>query len=240
MSVRDSTIRRLDRRDGLILVLATIAAILGVTVVPEPAPPPIPPPIPGILIQPPPDFIPMGTTVTVEGGTEWVPYQPDEWIAQAMGYLVWSIDISVPFLTAWTAALWIIRIRRPRPPWRRLIRQPGPAACSVRLLVLAVVFAANLIRWAVFRDWTATGPASMAPGMVPSPFWSLRDGWFTIRAAIIEGSGAIPQAVAAPWLIMALGRWWRPEKSGIDRLGRALGAAWLLVAAADYLDLFLP
>jgi hypothetical protein len=38
--------------------------------------------------------------------------------------------------------------------------------------------------------------------------------------------------VAAAWLIMALGGWWRPERSTIDRIGRALGFAWIAIMVA--------
>ncbi len=37
-------------------------------------------------------------------------------------------------------------------------------------------------------------------------------------------------AVAAVWLVLALSGRWSPEKSWIDRLGRILGATWLLIS----------
>ena len=38
--------------------------------------------------------------------------------------------------------------------------------------------------------------------------------------------------VALAWLIMALGGWWRPERSWIDRLGEVLGASWIVMMLA--------
>jgi hypothetical protein len=45
-------------------------------------------------------------------------------------------------------------------------------------------------------------------------------------------------AVAAVWLFAALAGCWRPEKTWVDRTGRALGAFWLLVAAAYWLSVW--
>ena len=36
-------------------------------------------------------------------------------------------------------------------------------------------------------------------------------------------------AIAACWLVLIVGRRWRPEPSWIDRCGRALGAYWILL-----------
>ncbi len=36
-------------------------------------------------------------------------------------------------------------------------------------------------------------------------------------------------AVAASWLVLIVGRRWRPEPSWIDRCGRAVGAYWIML-----------
>ena len=38
-------------------------------------------------------------------------------------------------------------------------------------------------------------------------------------------------AVAAVWLVLVVSGRWRPEKSWIDRLGRALGVIWVMITA---------
>jgi hypothetical protein len=35
---------------------------------------------------------------------------------------------------------------------------------------------------------------------------------------------------------MALGGWWRPERSAIDRLGKVLGIAWIAVMTAGLIE----
>jgi hypothetical protein len=61
------------------------------------------------------------------------------YIAQCANQLVF------PFLTAWTFAFLVMRLRQPRPPLRRLARQPGMAACSAASLVLIVALSAIVI-----------------------------------------------------------------------------------------------
>src|SRR4051812_19498464 len=41
----------------------------------------------------------------------------------------------LPCGLAWTLAVLVLRLRHPRPPWRRLVRQPGAIACATCVLV---------------------------------------------------------------------------------------------------------
>ncbi len=43
-----------------------------------------------------------------------------------------------PLLAAWTVALLLARLGRPRPHLRRVLRQPGAVACAVATLTMAV------------------------------------------------------------------------------------------------------
>jgi len=45
-------------------------------------------------------------------------------------YVLSGIEAAFPFLMTWTFALVILGLRQPRPRIRRLVRQPGIAACS--------------------------------------------------------------------------------------------------------------
>ncbi len=216
-----SPIRKLDRRDGLIFMLSPMVAVLGVVLVPTPRLPISAYNVGGLLPDGILDQVPAGVSVSTTIDTS----------LNAMARLV-------PFLTAWTAALWMIRMRRPRAPWRRMISQPGLAACSVGLLVLAVVLATHLVRWAAIWGWEAIVPSP--PGSWSfSPESPLKDAWSTIYFGFAEGRTRIAEAVAATWLVMLLGGWWRPEKSGIDRLGRALGAGWIVLMIAGFAESFL-
>ena len=240
MQPTNSTTRRLDRWDGLILAAAT-AAMLGLFLLPEPGPaaipapvmppPVLPPPIVPVPGEPAPVAIPVASNSAMVLVSEEVRKAP-----QTLESLGIVIDVSILFLTGWTAAIWIIRMRRPRARWRRLIRQPGLAASSVGLVVFAVVLAGHFIRWAAVWGWTLIQPAR-ATAPAPSGNFTLllpsrtllQDALFSIESGLDQGWIAMGWAVAATWLIMALGGWWRPEKSAIDRMGRALGMAWIAV-----------
>jgi hypothetical protein len=56
------------------------------------------------------------------------------WIEGVWGCLV----LASPFVTAWTLAILGLRLRRPRPRWSRLVRQPGLAAGLMAAFVLVV------------------------------------------------------------------------------------------------------
>ena len=138
-----------------------------------------------------------------------------------------------PYLMAWTLAILILGLRRPV-HFGAVFRQPGIAACGGATLILAVQLSVILLRWAVEWSWVAAVDAWASHRVVSlgaAPAVALQDLWLSIRAGFIE-SACAGHAIAGAWLIMALGGWWRPERSAVDRLGRALGAAWIAVMAA--------
>lgn len=114
---------------------------------------------------------------------------------------VWyGLQILEAFLMGMTPAYFIIRLRRPHPTARALIRQPGTMAA------LAMVF--GLFWGTGFLLW-------VFPGRVDS---------FT--AAPI----AVGAAVAISWIILALSRRWEAEPGWLDGAGRFLGATAIGVA----------
>ncbi len=116
--------------------------------------------------------------------------------------------LPVPVGAAWTVALIPLRLRRPRPPWRRLARQPGLAAASAATLALAPL--GLVLAWA----WTVKGLAAFFAGDLELPLF-------------LFGPTLVGAAVLGSWSTLVLGRRWRAERSWIDRLGRALGVYWI-------------
>jgi hypothetical protein len=101
-------------------------------------------------------------------------------------------SLVVPPLATLTVAVLVMRLRRPRPPLRKLVRLQGTAACLMALssaIFLPLVDAS--------RDRTPL---------------------------IVAGAWA--------WLGLKETGFWRPEPTWIDRLGRALGWAWIIVPLA--------
>lgn len=109
------------------------------------------------------------------------------------------------FLAPLSFAIVAIRLRRPRPPFRRLARQPGFAAClaaSAACVVVAILL--GILR--------VTSPKDDAVG-----FWMM-------------ASYFIPFAVLGAWVTLAAaGRWRRPAPGGVERLGWLIGWAWLAI-----------
>jgi hypothetical protein len=120
----------------------------------------------------------------------------------------------LPFLMTLTTAALFIRLRRPRPRWRRLARQPGMAACCAAVVPIAFV---------------SIGFAGLKWQLEPNATLWCGD-W---RAdPLFGGCGYLAGVwVLTTWLVLALGRRWRAERSAIDRLGRIVGVAWLAVLA---------
>lgn len=125
----------------------------------------------------------------------------------------------------WTIVLPLLRLRRPRPSWPRLVRQPGLTAC------LAATAGMGL-------GALATGAAYGLGWMLDG---SVRLAWFVwlnrfLREMIIPSAGT---AVASVWAVQAISGRWRPVPDAIDRFGRALGALWLLAGLAWALRQFI-
>jgi len=124
-----------------------------------------------------------------------------------------------PFLLAWTLTVLVLRFRRPRPPRRVLMRQPGfVAGCAVTL-------ATALTFWPLLVGLLAGIPTVDIRTRLPSRFW----------AELGTGDGAaeaIGLAVVTAWLTLILTRGWHPEPTWIDRLGRILGVCWIVLFLA--------
>ncbi len=122
------------------------------------------------------------------------------------------VVLSPPVAVAWTVAAIPLRLRRPRPPWRRLGRQPGwVAACSAvpGMAVLALGVGVNVLGWG--------GSVFYLDDIEMSLF---------VLAPSLAGA-----TVLGAWMALVLGRRWRAEASWLDRLGRALGVYWLAMGA---------
>jgi hypothetical protein len=115
----------------------------------------------------------------------------------------------------WTVALFVLRLRRPRPPLRLLTRQPGFVACGAVTL------------WLAFKTlWLGLTVGTPQP-------WYFYQVYLGNRAATIP-SWAAP-AVAGAWLLLASSGRWRPVPTWFDRTGRVLGTSWITLDALNAL-----
>ena len=119
---------------------------------------------------------------------------------------------SISEIIAWlflpmTPALIAVRLRKPRPRWRRAIRQPGLQAN----LVICLATASGLLgsRWGDKPEWS---------------------GLLTVIG--VGQVDLVGPMLIAGWVLTALSGARRPEPSTIDRLGRAAGWAWIVLWTA--------
>jgi hypothetical protein len=138
------------------------------------------------------------------------------------------LSLVMPHIAAATMALVAIRMRRPRPPLRRLLRAPGAVACTVASAAIVLI-----VIWAVSA--TAAGRAimfSQAVRRLPNNGGRGSGGTldpFEGRLFVVYGD-QVGFAVAGAWLSLMLAGRWRPERTWLDRLGRAVGWSWLGLA----------
>ncbi len=132
------------------------------------------------------------------------------------------VSAALPYLIALTPAVLLMRIRCPRPRWRRVMRQPGMAACSAAMVPIVVA----LLRLQC-RGW---------PLATSTPF-GMEKIWDPLYWDCAFDAGLW---VVAAWLALALSGRRRSEPSGIDRLGRLVGAGWLMVLAVRLLGMAHP
>lgn len=150
-------------------------------------------------------------TASIHHGLSMQPAN-SRWSTVYLGSWVDILCLGKPSQYAWAATLGLVacRWRRPRPPARRLLRQPGAVAC------LAVV-AATPLGFALY--WAQVGLHVADPD---SPLF-LRNNLAWDAAA----RWAAP-AVVGSWVALALGGRWSPERSWLDRAGRILGCFWMI------------
>lgn len=124
----------------------------------------------------------------------------------------WAAEL--PCLAAWTVAALALRLRRPRPAFRLLMRQPGAVASLVVVLLVALVGAFGAV--AVGVKWGLNSYGVQTGGNIP------------ISLLILFGLLVAVSGVVGAWLGLAFSSRRRTEPGWIDLLGRALGTLWVV------------
>ena len=138
---------------------------------------------------------------------------PSPWRVHWRGWL----QAPVPVLASVAVATLICRLIPPRPPLRRLARQPGTTALvliTLIVLLVGVILGLGVIL-APYFDPGRLGPTSTSYPVRLS----------TLSYQIFNAG----KMVAVFWIWQAAARLWRPERSWIDRIGRALGIALIVL-----------
>lgn len=130
---------------------------------------------------------------------------------------------TMPVGMCMTVAVLAMRLIRPRPPFRRLVRQPGTTA-SVAFVFSLLLGLLQSVTGALTLDHIAD-----ILDLLFFMFKPVNNTDFSCIVGFCQclgflGSGRV---VAVAWLVLALTRSWRPEPSWIDRAGRVLGCYWI-------------
>jgi hypothetical protein len=143
--------------------------------------------------------------------------------------IVTCSDITVfliPLVGPWTVLLILLRMRSPRPGWRRICRQPGMTAC------LAALF-----------GWCWSGLAlilALDVGYVARPGRSPSAVEWGQKYLADEVFMYVGLAVAAVWFVQFFSGQWRRSADWIDLMGRLVGICWIVVGLVwtlrEYLD----
>ncbi len=163
----------------------------------------------------------------------WIPLV-DRGLPDIHTWATWEVvatgtDISsflLPLVGPWTILLILLRLRAPRPGWRRIWSQPGMAACIAALFGwlwsgVGLLLAVDLDRVARSRRVLTL------------------DEWVQkyLGEEVFMYCGL---AVASVWFMQYFSGRWRRSADWIDRMGRVLGALWILIGMAwtlhEYLD----
>ena len=135
--------------------------------------------------------------------------RPGFWRAWVANYwssvLFYGLRVFEGFILGMTPAFLIVRLRRPRPPIRTLLRLPGTVAG------LAIILGQLWVTGWLHRLF----------------FGKLNDA--TVAATAVGGT------VAIAWGVLALSRRYEVERSWVERIGRLLGAAAIVVGALSFM-----
>jgi hypothetical protein len=121
--------------------------------------------------------------------------------------------LTTPLVAMWTLALIPIRLLGPRPRIRRLARQPGMMSTCASGVTIVLVGLFALVEALAVELRGFKGPVRSAE-------------WAPIVPMLLG------LAVLVSWTTLLIGRRWRAEPSWVDRLGRATGVFWIVVAFA--------
>jgi hypothetical protein len=149
------------------------------------------------------------------------PHRSQDLVWRALDWVsIVLLGLAPRFAAMGMVALLILRLRRPRPSWRKLARQPGTVACAAATAALLTGTVFVLARYVSAINPIGSNPFSSIPTHMPNDLaWGTHD-WPIIEARI-------PQAVVSAWVTLALCGTARAEPSWIDRTGRVFGSYWV-------------
>jgi hypothetical protein len=128
-------------------------------------------------------------------------------------------------LIGWTLAFLLLRLRKPRPPIRRLVSLWGTSGCITALLLL--LFLALDTAW----EWTY-------PELFPLGSPVRYDVTFGEMCDSALSESEVWAAIIATWFVLKIGNRLRCERSWIEYFGMFLSAGWISNCFEDAIQHF--
>jgi hypothetical protein len=119
-----------------------------------------------------------------------------------------SMWVLVPHLSLWTLAILALGLRRPPNQLSEVVTRPGMAACVAAALAITFDLA-----W--YIPFKMGHPGGILPGIM-----------------MIRCIDTVTFAIGGAWAVLAVGSLWKAERHWIDRAGRVLGVAWVIVTTS--------
>lgn len=125
----------------------------------------------------------------------------------------YRVVATAPLLASGSLGVLIVRLRKPRPSRRRIVRQPGSFAAIVAVGLIAL----RIPILAATRLVVLGGSAGVTA-------------WWV--AATRDLASQIGLAILVGWFALAAGGLWRAEPNWIDRTGRLVALGWITLFLA--------
>ncbi len=128
----------------------------------------------------------------------------------------YGLSVPLPCLTTWTFAFLILRATATTTPHAAAFPSAGD-----------------------HRMQCGRSSSIHRSRMVPSPSLATRSRFIQLETVFVGYAQQVSFSVAGAWLTLALSGRWKSETSWIDRLGRALGFAWIVTTIISWGRYFL-
>jgi hypothetical protein len=149
-------------------------------------------------------------------------------VAGIIAHVPFGMLLFFPMLVCWSVAIFVLRFADPRPRLRRILLQPGAAACATATaLVLAriteitaTIAASTIIGW--LED-----PGAHVGTLLLEKMTYFEEFFDQARSSPIVGPGT---PILCLWMFLYVSRMWRPESTWVDRAGLAVGTMWIVMS----------
>lgn len=163
---------------------------------------------------------------------DWFARPSEGWtVAHLLRAIPPAMIVLIPCFLSWTAALLVLRFRKPRPHMRSIFMQPGTSACMA--VLCGAIF--NCLKLGTLLAVEFLLSSFSVPRSLGVTDYSDTYGMLIRGILRVESAGPnMPDPAALVllvWTLLVLSGQWHRENTWVDRAGRRLGVVWIFVGA---------